>query len=146
MEEHFSHYNYQGHIAYFDYPNTQMFKKAGVTAWILANLGLMFIFRIAIFVFYIVIKLLSFTGLKRSIKPILNIFEYTVLIILFLFLLMEEFVFPILNMKQFGGSNYHFFVFNLLISIGYVVIFCLFWLYCAYRLLGSSFYFQDSKN
>lgn len=131
---------YEGDIEYYNKPNTNEFKLAKVSAWILANMGLLFCFHLIILLVYIIFKLLSV--LKSGFfKNAIRIIEFTVLIVFFFLFHMQIFVFSTLNLKLYGPSNHSFFIFCLLISIGYIVVFSLFWLYSVFRLTGSSFYF-----
>lgn len=146
MSDDFYDNNVSGDIEYYNQPQTPVFIRDRVTAWILANMGLLFVFHCIILVAYIIVKILSFLKINQMVKGLVRIFEFTVFIVFFLMFHMQIFVFSTMNLKQFGGNNHSFFIFNLLISIAYIVIFSLFWLYSVFRMTGSNFYFQDPKH
>lgn len=146
MDDNFTMGSYHGNIAYYNAPDTQVFKAAGVSSYILANNCMMFFIRLGFFLFYVIVKLLNMLGVKRFVHSYVNCYEFNCLICLILFMHMEEVSFPILNLKMYEPSTNYFFVFNLLISIGYVIVFWVLWIFCAIRLLDPKFSFDDTKN
>ncbi len=106
-------------------------------------MGIIFIIHLLIFVIYLGVKVLSI--LKKSLfkdKKYLLYFEYTVLIVAFLIVHMQIFVFSPLNLKETKWSH-SYFIFCFIIALLYIIVFAVFWLYSAFRLLGSGLYFMD---
>lgn len=126
-------------------PETNEFLDSDVSSWILANMGILFIFHLLIFLIYISIKIFSFVKIGNTLKNILTYLEFTFLIVFFLIFHMQIFVFIILNLHHFSGTNF-FLIMSLLIAIGYLITFVLFWIYSAYRMLSSRFYFEDPQH
>ena len=65
-------------------PDTTEFKEEFVKAWILSNMGLLFVFHLIFFTIYLVVKLLSIVKIKGFSSKILTFFEYSGLIVFFL--------------------------------------------------------------
>ena len=62
--------------------------------------------------------------------------EFTLLIVGYLMVHMHIFVFAAFNWRAPNWDHGHF-VFSFILSIAYVLVFILFWLYAAFRILGD---------
>ena len=129
----------------YNAPYSKNYLYENVSAWILANMGLVFILHCAFLLAYIIVKAISFMKINQIMKYVVLVWEYTGFIVFFLLFHMQIFVFSILNMKQYS-QGHSLFAVSLTISILYIVIFLLFWFYSAFRMFGSRFYFEDSLN
>ena len=122
--------------------------------FILHNMGIAFIVHLFIFLCYIIVKI--WDCLKNAINrsfmyKFLIWMEFTLLIVGYLLVHMQAFVFSAINFRR-AIFIHSYFVFCFLIAICYVAVFGLFWLYAAFRLLfcdnwlrnpinGNAFYF-----
>lgn len=131
------------------YPNPapQQFLEYGVFPFLLHNLGVFFIVQLAIAFFYIILKVWDWikptTG--TCLYYIFNFFEYTLLIVGYALIAMQAFVFAGLNFRL-SYWDYHYFTISFVIAILYILVFALFWLYAAARLLGPVQYFYNPIN
>ena len=106
-----------------------------------------FIFHLSIFVVYLSLKIwdcAKFTASSLFYK-IFVFLELNGLICGFLLFLMQSLVFSFLNFRL-AKFDHHLFVFSFLISLAYVAVFFISWLFTLFRLLGNQTFFASAIN
>jgi hypothetical protein len=136
--------SFSGQLERYNAPDHVNYQLESVSAWLLANFGLVFTLHCAFLLGYIVVKAISFAKASRAMKYLVLVWEFTGFIVFFLLFHMQTFVFSTLNMKRYKNGH-HIFAISLLIAILYIVVFAVFWVYSMFRMLGSRFYFEDLR-
>ena len=127
-------------------PENLEFNDENVKAFILHNMGILFIIHFIFLIFYIIMRILfKFRKFIKQKKKFLSNIEFSVIIIIFVIFHMQIFVFVSLNLKKTIFTNFYF-VLNFIISLIYIILISLGFLYFGYRLFGSTVYFMDSKQ
>lgn len=121
-----------------------VFKKNSVRYFFLQNFGVFFIVHLVIFFVFLGVKIWDFykSALSKTfLFKLLIVMEYTVLIIGYIVVDYQIFVFAGLNWTnyKFNHTNYNF---SFALTIFYIFVFVAFWFYAAWRLLGKSGYFD----
>lgn len=123
------------------------FADFGVFSPMLNNIGVFFIIQCAIFVLYLVLKLWDclLTQSNGCLYRLFVFMEYTGLIIGYLLVAMQAWVFAGLNFRA-ATWNSSYFIISFIIAVCYVAVFVGFWLYAAFRILGDGGYLLDPLN
>lgn len=107
-------------------------------------MGIIFVLHLAIFVAYILLKLWDLI-IKKSFSFVYWVFvfiEFSLMIVGFLFFL-PYCIFSIFTNFKYSVFEHTYFNFSFVISIFYLVIFILCWIYFFIRLLGSAEFFTN---
>ncbi len=119
-----------------------------VKAFILHNMGIFFIVHLAIFLFYIIVKIWDCikSSLNKSyMYTILVFMEFTVLIVGYLLVHMQAFTFSFINIRK-AYFKHHYFVFCFLIALCYLIVFIAFWMYSFFKIMVDDQFFMDPLN
>ncbi len=124
------------------------FKEEEIAPFILHNMGIFFIVHLVILFFYIIVKVWDFlnNSMNRSCMYfVFNFMEFTLLIVGYLLVHMQAFVFSAFNFRK-AVFDHPYFVICFIIAILYILVFICFWLYAAARLLGADIYLMNGIN
>lgn len=122
----------------------RQFTQEDIKSPLLHNMGPFFIIHILIFIFYIVMKIWD-SVMTKTIKLVYKIFiftEFTLLIVGYLIVHMQSFVFSLLNLK-FSYFSHSYFIVSFLISLCYILVFVFSWLIFAGTLFGPTPFFKN---
>lgn len=129
-------------------PAPQQFADYGIFPYILHNLGVWFIIQCFILLVYIFLKIWDCCAPIHAggwFYYLYNIWEWTVMIVGYLLIAMQAFVYAGLNIRQ-SQWQHSYFTISFIISVLYILVFVLFWLYAAARLLGPQSFFLNPIN
>ena len=76
--------SFQGDLEDYNAPYSKNYLYENVSAWILANMGLVFILHCAFLLAYIIVKAISFMKINQLMKYVVLVWEYTGFIVFFL--------------------------------------------------------------
>lgn len=129
-------------------PISRNFDYENVKAFILHNMGIFFIVHLVIFIIYLLIKIwdcLSNSVKKNFMFKLIVFIEFFFLIVGFLLVHMQIFVFSSLNWKN-ADFSHSYFIFCFILSICYILVFLSFWIFAASVLFPDSNYLDKPSN
>lgn len=122
------------------------YQKEEIYAYLLSNIGFLFLLHIIFLIVFIVCSVLLFIYPKNSFfRNFKTSLDNCGLVSFFLMFHMAVWVFVFYNFKQFEAGN-SYYVFSLILAIAYLITTVCYYAYCAYRLLGPGIYFMEDKN
>ena len=128
-------------------PSPRQFALYDVYPYMIHNVGVFFIVQAAVFVFYLMMKLWDCFSRNsgRCCYALFTWFEYTLNIVFYGLIAFQAWVFAGLNFR-YSTWERSYFTISFVMAIFYVLVFALFWIYAAFRILGPFTYFYNPLN
>ena len=126
-------------------PHGIIFIKEDVRAFVLHNMGLLFVFHLIFLCFYIVYKILSKNRNFPKMKEYVNKIEWNGILVAFLAFHMHVFFFSCLNLRN-NHFGIFYFGFSFFIAMVYILLIGFGFIFFGIRIFKGGVFFMDNIN